>query len=154
MWALHPLPQRCRSKVPWLCSSKTVMYRRGARGWRYAPDNLELFFLYIFSLALHFLLPLKKKIFKKKRMQAFEKWQIIWNTFWTFILKWGAEAACVATVRFGAELIIPNKKALLSVHTELGCWIEQLPQRLQFTNPDFIHFDLLLPSTVRILFKQ
>lgn len=59
----------------------------------------------------------------------------------------------MAVVRFGPELIIANKKASLSVQTGLGCWIAQLPQRLQFTNSDFIHFDLLLPSTVRILFK-
>jgi len=59
----------------------------------------------------------------------------------------------VASVRFGAKLIIPNKKTFLSVHTGLGCWIAQLPQRLQFTNFGFIHFDLLLPLTPSISFK-
>ena len=37
---------------------------------------------------------------------------------WTFILKWGAGAACAASVRFGAKLIIPQKKAVLSVLTQ------------------------------------
>lgn len=59
----------------------------------------------------------------------------------------------MASVRFASKLIIPNKKALLSVHTGLGCWIAQLPQRLQFTNSGFIHFDLLLFSAVSIPFK-
>lgn len=54
----------------------------------------------------------------QEKKQAFEKLQIIWNTFWTFILKLGAAAVCVASVRFGAKLIIPYKKALLSVLTQ------------------------------------
>lgn len=37
--------------------------------------------------------------------------------------------------------------------TGLGWWIAGPPQRLQFTNSGFIHFDLLLPSTVNISFE-
>lgn len=149
-----------------ITSSPTVMQKRsftavkfqgrsvqGGTDWRYAPGNLEPFStLFFMSVLLHCIpcLLLQKKKITKKKIQAFEKLKIMWNTFRTFILKWGAEAACAASVRFGARLIIPNKKPLLSVHTGLGCWIAQLPQRLQFTNSGFIHFDLLLPSTVSI----
>lgn len=91
---------------------------QGSTDWRSAPGNLEpffsSFFFYICPPPLHFLPSLSEKI----KIQAFEKLQIKWNTFWTFIFKWAAAAASVASDRFGAKLIIPHKKALLSVLTQ------------------------------------
>ena len=116
-WALHPLPQRCRSKVSWLWSSKAEMYGGPlTEDMHQATLNLFLLLLYVCPPSLHFLPPLREK--KIIKIQAFEKLQIIWNTFWTFILKWGAAAASAASVRFGAKLIIPHKRALLSVLTQ------------------------------------
>ncbi len=93
---------------------------QGATDWRYAPGNLEPFFFFypFFTSVLHHCISYLLSG-KKIKIQAFEKLQIIWNTFWTFILKWGAAAAAsAASVRFGAKLIIPHKRALLSVLTQ------------------------------------
>lgn len=71
------------------------------------------FFTYVLHHCISYLLSVKKI-----KIQAFEKLQIIWNIFWTFIFKWAAAAASVASDRFGAKLIIPHKKALLSLLTQ------------------------------------
>ncbi len=118
-WELHPLLRWCRGNVSWLWSSKAEIYSGGAptEDMHQATLNLFIIFLprlYICPPSLHLLPPLREKI----QIQAFEKLQIIWNTFWTFILKWGAAAASAASVRFGAKLIIPHKRALLSVLTQ------------------------------------
>lgn len=92
---------------------------QGATDWRYAPGNLEPFFTPPLRLPSIIAFPTSSQREKKKiKIEAFEKLQIIWNTFWTFILKWGAAAASAASVRFGAKLIIPHKRALLSVLTQ------------------------------------
>ena len=61
-WALHPLPQRCRSKVSWLWSSKAEMYGGPpTEDMHQATLNLFLLLLYVCPPSLHFLPPLREK---------------------------------------------------------------------------------------------
>lgn len=86
MLTLQPLPQWFRDRVSWLWSFKAEMYRTegGLTDWlKICTRQPWTFFFFFFTPSfccpplMHFLPPPKEKI----KIEAFEKLQIIWNTF-------------------------------------------------------------------------
>lgn len=154
MWALHPLPQcRGRRKVSWLWSSKAEMYR-GALTEDMHQATLNLFFPPLLPCVcppycISNLLSVGWGNKKYKHLKSCRLYKIHFGlSYWNEVRKQFVRPPSDLVANWLFQIRRP-----CTVHTGLGCWIAQLPQRLQFTNSGFIHFDLLLPSTVSISFE-